>query len=185
LACGQEVAAHLEELFSEHGPPLFLKRDNHGNLNNRHIEEVLTQFLVIPINSPYEYPRYNGSIEKAQDEIKSRLRRHAGKPNAFLAIQAELDIQAINHRRRPGLGNRTACAVFASGRALARTYTRRKRREVYDWIREKTLELIGKEGYDANVAWRRAVETWLLDHAFISVSKKEKVLPSFPEKRSH
>lgn len=185
LACGQEVAGHLVELFEVHGPPLFIKRDNHGNLNNRHVEEVLEAFLVIPVNSPCHYPQYNGGIEACQRQIKERLRDHRQVPHAFLAIQAELDMQALNHKRLGSLGNRTACEVFTQGLALARTFNRRKRKEVYDWIREKTLELIGKRRYEADAAWRIAVETWLLDNGFITVSKQRKVLPHFPENRSH
>ena len=106
-------------------------------------------------------------------------------PSAFLAIQAELDVHALNHRRRPCLGNRTACQVFLSGQGLARTFTRRKRKEVYDWIRHKTLDLIDQDRYDADAAWRLAVETWLLDHGFITVSSRRKVLPSSSEIQSH
>jgi hypothetical protein len=185
LAHGEEVAGHLADLFEVHGAPLFLKRDNGGNLNHGLVEELLKAFLVIPVNSPCYYPQYNGGIETAQREIKQRLSRRAQMPSAFLAIQADLDVHALNHRRRPCLGHRTACQVFLSGQGLARTFTRRKRREVYDWIRQKTLDLIDQERYDADAAWRLAVETWLLDHGFITVSNRRKVLPSSSEIQSH
>jgi len=185
LAHGDEVAAHLADLFEGHGPPLFLKRDNGGNLNHGLVEELLEAFLVIPVNSPCYYPQYNGSIEVAQREIKERLSQGPQTPSAFLAIQAGLDVHALNHRRRGCLAHRTSCQVFLSGRGLARTFNRRKRKEVYEWIREKMLELIEQERYDADAAWRMAVETWLLDHGFITVSNRRKVLPHFPENRSH
>jgi len=185
LARGEDVAAHLADLFEGHGPPLFLKRDNHGNLNHGRVDELLETFLVIPVNSPCYYPQYNGAIEKAQREIKARLSQRPPMPSAFLAIQAGLDVHALNHRPRPCLGHRTPCQVFAAGRELAHSFTRRKRREVYDWIREKTLELIEQERYDADAAWRMAVETWLLDHGFIAVSNRRKVLPHFPENQVH
>jgi len=180
LAHGDEVAAHLAELFDGHGPPLFLKRDNAGNLNHGLVEELLEAFLVIPVNSPCYYPQYNGGIEKAQREIKERLSQRPQTPSAFLAIQAGLDVHALNRRRRPCLGHRTACQVFLSGQSLARTFNRRKRREVYDWIKQKTLVLIEEGRYDVDAAWRLAVETWLLDHGFITVSKRREVLPHFP-----
>ncbi len=97
LAHGDEVAAHLNALFEDHGPPLFLKRDNGGNLNHTLVEDLLEAFLVIP---------------------------------------AELDIQTLNHRTRPCLGHRSPCQVFTAGRDFARTFHRRKRREVCEWIRE-------------------------------------------------
>ena len=34
LPCGEEVAGHLDRLFTRFGQPLFCKRDNGGNLNN-------------------------------------------------------------------------------------------------------------------------------------------------------
>lgn len=185
LAHGPEVAAHLNDLFEIHGPPLFLKRDNGGNLNHAIVEELLEMFLVIPVNSPCCYPQYNGGIEVAQHEIKERLSRQPSMPSAFLAIQADLDVQTLNHKVRPCLGHRTACQMFLSGQELAGTFNRRKRREVYEWIRQKTPELMQGECYDADAAWRLAVETWLLDHDFITVSKQKEVLPGFPENRSH
>ena len=74
--------------------------------------------------------------------------------------------------------------MFASGLERARTYTRRERKEVYDWIEKKTLELMEQESCDAHMAWRLAVETCLLDNRFITVSKKARVLPDSCENRS-
>lgn len=185
LAHGEQVASHLNELFEKHGPPLFLKRDNGKNLNHGIVEKLLEAFMVIPINSPCYYPQYNGGIEVAQHEIKAWLSQRPPMPSAFLAIQADLDVHALNHRPRPCLGNRTPCQMFLSGQELARTYNRRRRREVYDWIAQKMIELMQQGCYDNDAAWRLAVETWLLDNGFIAVSKRGKVLPGFPENRSH
>jgi hypothetical protein len=172
LAHGDEVAGHLCDLFERYGPPLFLKRDNAGNLNHHIVEELLQAFLVIPVNSPTYYPQYNGGIEVGQREIKDRLVQRSQPPSAFLAIQAELDIQALNHKRRPCLKQRTACAVFTQGEAQARRFTRRRRKEVYDAIRETTLEIVETQALDGDAAWRLAVETWLLDNGFITVFNK-------------
>jgi hypothetical protein len=141
LAHGEEIAAHLNELFERYGPPLFLKRDNGKNLNHSIVEELLAAWLVIPVNSPCYYPQYNGGIEIAQREIKARLSLRPQLPSAFLTIEADLDIHALNHRARPCLGHRTPCQTFLSGQELARTFNRRKRREVYDWIVQKMVEL--------------------------------------------
>lgn len=126
LACGEDVVAHLAELFNRHGPPLFLKRDNGGNLNHHEVDELLQSAMVIPLNSPRYYPQYNGSMERAQDEIKKTLSRHVKEPSAFLAIQSEMDIHELNHKPREDLGKRTPCSVFESGQDYARIYTRRK-----------------------------------------------------------
>lgn len=175
LAEGPEVASNLEGLFEQHGPPLFMKRDNGSNLNHHLVNEVLEAFLVIPLNSPLNYPPYNGGIETAQGEIKRQLAAHPHHQAGLLAIQAEIDTQNLNHQRRPCLQNRTACQVFASGQALANKYTRRKRREVYDQIRGMTAKVIEDSDYDEENAWRRAVETWLQDNGFITVLKRQKV----------
>ena len=175
LASGNEVVAHLAELFNRYGPPLFLKRDNGGNLNHHEVDELLSAAMVIPLNSPRCYPQYNGSMERSQREIKKTLAQHAKAPSAFLAIQAEMDIHELNHRPMEDLNHQTPCSVFESGRPAARLYTRRKREEVYESIRGKTLEFMSTEGYEADRAWRRAVRNWLLDNRFITVSRGGKV----------
>jgi hypothetical protein len=175
LACGEDVVAHLAELFNRHGPPLFLKRDNGGNLNHHGVDELLQAAMVIPLNSPRCYPQYNGSMERAQREIKGMLARHVKAPSAFLAIQSDMEIHELNHSPREDLGNRTPCSVFGSGKDHARLYTRRKRKEVYENIREKTLAFADMEGYDPDRAWRRAVRTWLQENRFITVSRGGKV----------
>ncbi|HUI05919.1 MAG TPA: transposase family protein [Verrucomicrobiae bacterium] len=71
---GEQVAAHLDELFRRHGPPLVLKRDNGSNLNDEAVNELLSRWLVIPLNSPPHYPPYNGGMERAQRELKTALR---------------------------------------------------------------------------------------------------------------
>jgi len=185
LAPGVEVAAHLKDLFEVHGAPLFLKRDNGGNLNHSIVDDLLEAFWVIPVNSPCYYPQYNGGIEVGQREIKAELMRRPEMPQAFLAIQAGLDIQSLNHRSRPCLAFRSPCQVFTAGAGLARTFTCRKRREVYEWIKQKTLELTTTGCYEADAAWRLAVEMWLLDNDFITVSKQNEVLPGSSENRSH
>jgi hypothetical protein len=50
--CGEEIAGHLSRHFGRFGPPLFIKRDNAGNLNHAAVNDVLEEHMVIPINSP-------------------------------------------------------------------------------------------------------------------------------------
>ena len=71
---GEEVAGYLSEKFGRFGPPLFLKRDNGGNLNHGAVNEVLSEFFVLPLNSPTYYAPYNGAIEESQRELKACLR---------------------------------------------------------------------------------------------------------------
>ena len=173
-ATGPDVAAHLAELVDRYGPPLFLKRDNGGNLNHREVDDLLEDMIIIPLNSPCHYPQYNGSMERCQKDVKAILARHVKKPDAFLALQAEMDIHELNHTLRADL-KQTPWGLFESGVDYARSFTRRKRREVYDNIQNKTLELIDARGYKTDVAWRRAVREWLTAHRFITVTRGGKV----------
>jgi hypothetical protein len=175
-AAGPDVAAHLAELIGRYGPPLFLKRDNGGNLNHHAVDELLESMIILPLNSPCYYPQYNGSMEHCQKDVKSLLSKHVRTPDAFLAIQAEMDIHELNHTRHADL-KATSWDLLESGLDYARTFTRRKRREIYDIIQSKTLELIETKSYKADAAWRRSVREWLTEHRFITVSRNGKVLP--------
>jgi transposase InsO family protein len=70
---GESVAARLEQLFLRHGPPLVLKRDNGSHLNHQAVDEVLSRYLVTPLNSPPHYPPYHGGMECAVRELKTPL----------------------------------------------------------------------------------------------------------------
>lgn len=70
---GAQIAEHLEKLFHRQGAPLFLKRDNGSNLNSAEVNDVLARHLVIPLNSPAHYPRYNGAMENSIGHFKKHL----------------------------------------------------------------------------------------------------------------
>jgi transposase InsO family protein len=84
LATGERIAAHLERLFKRHGAPLILKRDNASNLNHEAVDRLLRDYLVIPLNSPLNYPRYNGGIERAQREVKQELSGRLSGPQTSM-----------------------------------------------------------------------------------------------------
>jgi hypothetical protein len=71
---GEEIAGSLSEKFFRFGPPLLLKRDNEGSMNHGAVNGVLSEFFVLPLNSPEYYAPYNGAIEEAQRELKGCLR---------------------------------------------------------------------------------------------------------------
>jgi transposase InsO family protein len=70
---GQQIAAFLDKSFREHGAPLFLKRDNGSPFNNQHVDAVLAEHLVLPLNNPPRFPRYNGAMEKSIGDLKRRV----------------------------------------------------------------------------------------------------------------
>jgi transposase InsO family protein len=180
---GEQVAEHLERIIEAQGPPLILKRDRGSNQRDDAVQAVLEKYLIIALDSPRQYPRYNGAIERAQREIKEAL--DGSSPIAQMALANHIAAaQRLNHRRRPCLQGRTACAVLDEGRELMKAYTRSKRKEVIDWIKTQALDKLrcgGLSGAEAqDVAWRRAVESWLHHNGCITVSVDGKVLPCFP-----
>jgi len=190
---GETVAVHLEQLFLRHGPPLVLKRDNGSNLNQQAVDEVLTRYLVIPLNSPPHYPPYNGGMECAVRELKTPLVEKilAGGPTTESQVQAWAEVLAheLNHRSRNCLHGHVACRVFQDAKPALKAYTLRKRREIFDWINELTKALFQVSAVhtqpQVETARRRAVETWLQTNGVITITRNKKVLPTFPEKTAH
>jgi transposase InsO family protein len=189
---GETVAVHLEQLFLRHGPPLVLKRDNGSNLNHQAVDEVLARYLVIPLNSPPHYPPYNGGVEHAVRELKTplveKILAHASIAESPVQLWAEVLAHDLNHRSRPCLHGQVACQVFQSAKSAMKVYTRRKRREVFDWINELTSLLIRvwevRTPRQAETARRLAVETWLQTNGVITTTRP-KVSPIFSEKLAH
>ena len=182
---GETVALRLEQLFVQHGPPLVLKRDNGGNLNQHAVEEVLARYRVLPLNSPPHYPPYNGGMERAVGELKGPLVEQllASGPIPASQVQrwAELLAHDLNHRRRRSLHGEVACRAFQDARPTLKAYTRRKRREVFDEINALTRTLMQARAVhtqrQAETARRLAVETWLQSNGVITITQNHRVLP--------
>jgi transposase InsO family protein len=177
---GDQVAAHLEELFHRYGPPLVLKRDNGSNLNDAAVDELLNRWLVIPLNSPPHYPPYNGGMERAQREFKTALRPQLlADPRRDPAGLALLTIHELNHQPRRCLRGQTACEQFAGAKLNLGGYTRRRRKEMFEQISElamtKMLELPVRPQGCTDTIWRRAVETWLQQQEIITISEPKSV----------
>ena len=184
---GEEVAGYLSEKFSRFGPPLFLKRDNGGNLNHRAVNEVLAEYFVLPLNSPTYYAPYNGAIEESQRELKVCLREklmtHFLQPEDHsLPIYAEVAAHDLNHRHRPCLHGKTSCQVFFSSEERP-TFSKWERRAIYDILRERVERILeSMNPFDKSAreaAWRIAVESWLQSRGFIKVHIPQKVSPNY------
>lgn len=180
LPCGEEVAGHLDRLFSRFGPPLFCKRDNGGNLNHAAVDQVLSEAMVIPINSPVYTAPYNGAIERTQGEFKGYLKRWQSKAKSLrqCAILTETAAHDINHRPRRCLRGKTACRAYFGKDRFA--YPKRKRKAVYHWIQNLAERISIGLGKDVitPTAWRLAAKQWLLEKSLIQVVKAGKVLPN-------
>ncbi len=180
VPCGEEIAGYLVVTFDRFGAPLFLKRDNGGNLNHTAVNTVLADYFVLPVNSPPHYPPYNGAIEEAQTELKNglaeKLARKPGCPREHLEAYASSVEHDLNHQPRPCLSGRNACQVYFTGK---RTFTRWERRDAYDWITNLQDDILCSNGVQPQTAWRIAVEAWLRKKGFITVSINGKVSPNF------
>jgi transposase InsO family protein len=190
---GETVAERLEQLFRQHGAPLVLKRDNGGNLNQHAVDVVLARYLVVPLNSPRQYPPYNGGMERAVRELKAPLReklRASGPlPAAEVQHWAELLAHDLNHRPRRSLQGQVACRVFQDARLALQAYTLRKRREVFDEINALTWTLMQAQEVctqdEADMIRRVAVQAWLQKHQVITITQNHRVLPVFLQKLAH
>ena len=184
---GQEVAAHLSRLFSRFGPPLFLKRDNGGNLNKFTINDLLEQWMVIPINSPIYTASYNGAVERSQGELKGWLRKSNRVTNTLceFELQVENAAHALNHKPRRSLYGKNSCrSYFCSSRLR---YNKRKRKEAYNWIRDLAVDIsesVGKNKIDP-AALRVSAITWMAKHRLITIQKPSKVLPNLSSGLCH
>jgi hypothetical protein len=184
---GEEIAGHLSRQFTRFGPPLFIKRDNAGNLNHFAVNDLLKEHMVIPINSPYYTPSYNGAIEHSQGELKTWLRmwKHASGSHRELALQADNAAYALNHRPRRSLSGKNACRTYFSESRLR--CTKRQRKEAYEWIFDLAVDISARAGKNEidPTAWRVSARKWMEKKRMIVIRKPGKVLPHFLPKNCH
>ena len=180
IPCGEEIAGHLAATFKRFGPPLFLKRDNGGNLNHAAVNDVLAEHFVLPLNSPVHYPPYNGAIEEAQAELKSGLSTKLAYkpcPSEHLEAYASTVEHDLNHQPRPCLNGRNSCQAYFSNR---RTFSKWERRDAYVWIANLQQDMLCCGGMQPQAAWRIAAQAWLEMKGYITVTINKKVSPYFP-----
>ena len=189
-----QIASHLDELFTEYGPPLFLKRDNGSPFNADAVDAVLRRHVVIPLNNPPYYPRYNGSMERNIRELKTALRKREHDPKLSAGLKASLEaaIHALNHKPTRTLLGQTPCRRFHDpGRALK--LTRRQRAQILRLLlrnyRTKLDKMSNPTQRQCAALWRGAVESWLRCQGLIKVGPNPKQKPNVstnsPENWSH
>lgn len=180
-ASGSEVAKNLERLFRDHGAPLFLKRDNGGNLCSHEVDRVLADWLVLPITSPPHHPQYNGAIEWSQGQLKGAVDRIIAELAASsedIGLHVLLASHSINHRASPVLGMRCPCHARATTLV---TFGRNERRSLCDWIKEKAETILQKMGPEGTrrAAWLQAVTRWLTENGLLTIKKPKNVSTEF------
>lgn len=175
--CCLEVAGHTEDLLHVHDLPLFIKMDNAGNLTGHEHMETLAELKVVPFISPAVYPRYNGSLENVQDDVKETISKslplyRSVPPNEF-KLHAELAMHELNHRPSEVLGGKNPCQVYHD-ETRRKWFTKPERMVIYDWINQ-TTEGILKEvrsitKQTAAKARRKAIEAWLVKNNIIRIT---------------
>lgn len=187
MLTGKEVAENLEKLFVEYGAPLFLKRDNGGNLNSNEVDQVLDRFGVIPLNSPTYYSKYNGSVEQSNYWIKEKLKEVAAQVNCPINDDTILALtrlaaheENIKQRRVLSysravetfwLGERQRQKLKKSDRLQLRERVMQRERKLLDEIRKEsddTKELSEKRKKKVK---RKAVEEILEERGYIEVTE--------------
>jgi hypothetical protein len=182
---GHETTRYLKKLFAQHGPPLFLKRDNGGIFNTPEVNQLLARLGVIPLNSPVKYPRYNGAIEKGIGELKhhavklvpsvTRLRPEEVRP-LFRFI-----VTKCNFAPRRSKGYQTAAKIYTDGPKPK--WDRRERQKIFAWIGARAKRMLSAmenpNHRDLRRAWRRSAESWLRCQGLISVSIQQQPVTPF------
>jgi hypothetical protein len=191
---GRQIAAFLDAAFRQHGPPLFLKRDNGSPFNCVFVENVLVEHGVLPLNNPPHYPRYNGAMEKSLGDFKRALSTRLITPaeDRLLVAAVESTTHDLNHRPRRCLGGKTACEVYHDP-ALRLRLDRKLRTGILRLLARqfcRNVQLMAAEDHHARAtAWRVTVEAWLRRQGLITVGPIPKpnqtVSPIFPKKWSH
>jgi transposase InsO family protein len=177
---GRQIAFHLEKLFHQHGPPLFLKRDNGSPFNNQHVDALMARYAVLPLNNPPACPRYNGAMEKSIGDLKRSLDRRLLSSHSIpvkILSTIEATVHELNHRSRRCLKGRSACAVFHDAAQRLR-WNRRQRATIFRLLLGhfgRTIGTMTKGNHHAIAsAWRVTVESWLRRQGLISVRQNTK-----------
>jgi len=172
---GTQIALYLDRTFRKEGAPLFLKRDLGSPLNCQAVDEVLEHHLVLPLNSPPGYPRYNGSAERAMQDLKNaldELHQRALMINMPMVVEVELVTHQLNHRPRRVLGGLTPCCFHHDPRRRLRLHAALRRRifrEVLEQFWQIAQCMPERNPHTLNAAWRLLVEDWLRRQRWISV----------------
>lgn len=179
---GEEIAGNLKKLFKLYKAPLFMKRDNGSNLNHIAVIDVLQESRVIPLNNPAYYPQFNGSMERAQGEVKKELDNlvwEFDSPDSF-PFAVKQAVNNINHKPRPSLNGAWSCSVWQLHANVC--FSQQERFNAYCEIYqlafdiEKEVQYIDKELVKCK-SWRKAVQTWLHQNGHIIIKRNGKVSP--------
>jgi hypothetical protein len=176
---GAQIALYLDRLFRQEGPPLFLKRDLGSPLNCLAVDNVLEQHLVLPLNSPPGYPRYNGSVERGMQDLKKALDAQHQRTlmrDLPMAVELELATHELNHKPRRVLAGLTPCQLYHDPARRLRLHgavRRRIFRELLEQFWQCAQCMPERNRHTLRAAWRLLVEDWLRRQHWISVRSNQ------------
>jgi len=78
-----------------------------------------------------------------------------------MMLQVKMGIHDLNHKTRRKLKGRNACQVYFNKNR--QVYSRRKQKQIFDWIKKLAVEISAKDGMDkiSPDAWRYACRKWI------------------------
>jgi len=184
--CSEEVGGHVAALCNDNEIPLFIKMDNGSNLIGQSVMNVLKENWIISFINPPEYPQYNGSLEKAQGEIKEAIRKSLplGREVSLeeFKLHAALAAHDLNHRSRDVLKGKNACQVYHDETRRIR-FTQPERKAIYDWINQAQNDILKEAQVFTKrivaTARRKAIEAWLLKNNIIRLTLNGKSVTQF------
>jgi hypothetical protein len=120
-------------------------------------------------------------MERAQREVKQKLRALSADMLSFPGFASKAAVHELNHRTRRCLSGKTPCHAFEEREYLMKTFTSRKRKEVYTLIAKSAKRITGIIGgrCNENTSMRLAVQNWLVEKDHITITRGQEVLPSF------
>lgn len=181
---GEQIARYLDRTFRTEGAPLFMKRDLGSPLNCLAVDSVLERFMVLPLNSPPGYPRYNGSAERGMKDLKRELDRQLQRnleQDTGLAVWLELATHELNHRPRRVLGGLTPCQVYHDPQRRLRLHGAERRRIFREFLEQfwQIAQVMPERNrHTINAAWRLLVEDWLRSQQWITVRDNRQPKPN-------
>ena len=175
---GARIAEYLERMFKRDGAPLFLKRDLGSPLKSHQVDEVLERYRVLPLDSPPDYPQYNGSMERSMRDLHDALDQvRLCQLQLPISVELELATHRLNHRCLRSLAHRTPCQVYHDPARRLRLHGLSRQRIFRDvfqqfWHYVETMPV--RNRHTLSAAWRLVVESWLRRQGWIAVSAKTK-----------
>ncbi len=172
---GSKIALYLDLVWSRETPPMFLKRDLGSPLNCKAVDDVLEQHGVLPLNSPPGYPKYNGSMERSMQDLKSVLDEQrlqglmAGMP---MTLELELGTHKLNHRRLRVLGGQTPCQCFHDPQRRVRLHGAQRKKifsEIFGRYWQFAQCMPERNPHTLAAAWRWVVQDWLRCQGWIEI----------------